>query len=64
MRADTQFSVVEATLKGYQKWILAHGRSPQEDVRPILYEYNLAVTNIINRSSSELNSSRRLRIGL
>lgn len=33
MRADTQFSVVEATLKGYQKWIIAHGRSPQEDVR-------------------------------
>uniref|UniRef100_A0A093XXU9 Exportin-5 C-terminal domain-containing protein n=1 Tax=Talaromyces marneffei PM1 TaxID=1077442 RepID=A0A093XXU9_TALMA len=31
MRADTQFSVVEATLKGYQKWIIAHGRSPQED---------------------------------
>lgn len=36
MRADTQFSVVEATLKGYQKWIIAHGRSPQEDVRSTL----------------------------
>lgn len=33
MRADTQFSVVEAALKGYQKWIIAHGRSPQQDVR-------------------------------
>ena len=32
MRADTQFSVVEASLKGYQKWIAAHGRSPQQDV--------------------------------
>ncbi|KAH8693974.1 putative nuclear import and export protein Msn5 [Talaromyces proteolyticus] len=31
MRADTQFSVVEAALKGYQKWIIAHGRSPQQD---------------------------------
>ncbi|OKL56700.1 hypothetical protein UA08_08012 [Talaromyces atroroseus] len=31
MRADTQFSVVEATLKGYQKWIIAHGGSPQQD---------------------------------
>lgn len=33
MRADTQFSVVDATLKGYQKWIIIHGRMPQEDVR-------------------------------
>lgn len=32
MRADTQFSVVEASLKGYQKWVAAHGRSPQHDV--------------------------------
>ncbi|KAL1989471.1 hypothetical protein VTN49DRAFT_7282 [Thermomyces lanuginosus] len=31
MRADTQFSVVEATLKGYQKWTVALGRTPQDD---------------------------------
>lgn len=33
MRADTQFAVVEATLKGYNKWVSAHGRMPQQDVR-------------------------------
>jgi len=32
MRADTQFTVVEATLKGYNKWVAAHGRMPQQDV--------------------------------
>ncbi|KKK25029.1 hypothetical protein P175DRAFT_0560730 [Aspergillus ochraceoroseus IBT 24754] len=31
MRADTQFAVVEATLKGYNKWVSAHGRMPQQD---------------------------------
>ncbi|KAI9927716.1 hypothetical protein ASPWEDRAFT_113938 [Aspergillus wentii DTO 134E9] len=31
MRADTQFAVVEATLKGYNKWVLAHGKMPQQD---------------------------------
>ncbi|KAF9892935.1 hypothetical protein FE257_000527 [Aspergillus nanangensis] len=31
MRADTQFAVVEATLKGYNKWVAAHGRMPQQD---------------------------------
>ncbi|KKA20307.1 Nuclear import and export protein Msn5 [Rasamsonia emersonii CBS 393.64] len=31
MRADTQFSVVEATLKGYNKWVTVHGRMPQQD---------------------------------
>ncbi|KAL4740076.1 armadillo-type protein [Aspergillus similis] len=31
MRADTQFAVVEATLKGYTKWIVVHGRMPQQD---------------------------------
>lgn len=33
MRADTQFAVVEATLKGYNKWVYAHGKMPQQDVR-------------------------------
>ncbi|KAL2219423.1 armadillo-type protein [Thermoascus aurantiacus ATCC 26904] len=33
MRADTQFTVVEATLKGYNKWVAAHGRMPQQDER-------------------------------
>jgi hypothetical protein len=32
MRADTQFAVVEATLKGYNKWVSAHGKMPQQDV--------------------------------
>ncbi|KAL5337340.1 armadillo-type protein [Aspergillus crustosus] len=31
MRADTQFAVVEATLKGYSKWVSLQGRSPQQD---------------------------------
>ncbi|KAL4926925.1 karyopherin MSN5 [Aspergillus undulatus] len=31
MRADTQFAVVEATLKGYNKWVSLHGRMPQQD---------------------------------
>ncbi|KAL2835066.1 armadillo-type protein [Aspergillus cavernicola] len=31
MRADTQFAVVEATLKGYTKWVSSHGRMPQQD---------------------------------
>lgn len=46
MRADTQFSVVEATLKGYQKWIIAHGRSPQEDVRSNCVKVIIIVANI------------------
>lgn len=32
MRADTQFAVVEATLKGYSKWVISHGKTPQQDV--------------------------------
>ncbi|KAL2831252.1 armadillo-type protein [Aspergillus pseudoustus] len=31
MRADTQFAVVEATLKGYTKWVSLHGNMPQQD---------------------------------
>ncbi|KAH2535509.1 hypothetical protein KXW97_007264 [Aspergillus fumigatus] len=31
MRADTQFAVVEATLKGYNKWVSGHGKMPQQD---------------------------------
>ncbi|KAJ5909730.1 hypothetical protein N7504_004373 [Penicillium tannophilum] len=31
MRADAQFAVVEAVIKGYHKWIEAHGKAPQED---------------------------------
>lgn len=46
MRADTQFSVVEATLKGYQKWIIAHGRSPQEDVRSKCVKVSIIFANI------------------
>lgn len=31
MRFDTQFTVVEAALKGYSKWVSSRGRRPQED---------------------------------
>ncbi|PGH23822.1 hypothetical protein AJ80_02070 [Polytolypa hystricis UAMH7299] len=31
LRADTQFTVVEATLKGYSKWVMGLGKNPQED---------------------------------
>ncbi|KAJ6157769.1 hypothetical protein N7470_005361 [Penicillium chermesinum] len=31
MRADAQFAVVEAVIKGYHKWIEAHGKAPQND---------------------------------
>lgn len=33
MRADAQFAVVEAVVKGYNKWVSAHGKAPQRDVR-------------------------------
>jgi exportin-5 len=32
MRADAQFAVVEAVIKGFNKWIEAHGKAPQQDV--------------------------------
>jgi exportin-5 len=32
MRADAQFAVVEAVIKGFNKWVEAHGKAPQEDV--------------------------------
>ncbi|KAL1958950.1 hypothetical protein VTO42DRAFT_3503 [Malbranchea cinnamomea] len=31
LRADTQFNVVEATLKGYNKWVETRGKAPQQD---------------------------------
>lgn len=31
MRADAQFAVVEAVIKGFNKWIDSHGKSPQRD---------------------------------
>ncbi|KAK1139975.1 karyopherin [Aspergillus melleus] len=31
MRADTQFAVVEALLRGYNRWLAAHGKMPQQD---------------------------------
>jgi exportin-5 len=33
MRADAQFAVVEAVIKGYNKWVSAHGKAPQHDVK-------------------------------
>jgi exportin-5 len=32
LQADTQFAVVEATLRGYNKWVDIHGKMPQQDV--------------------------------
>lgn len=32
MRADAQFAVVEAVIKGFNKWIEVHGKAPQQDV--------------------------------
>lgn len=45
LRADTQFTVVEATLKGYNKWIAAHGQTPQQDVSfwALLLEINVLI---------------------
>ncbi|KAJ5614425.1 hypothetical protein N7528_008079 [Penicillium herquei] len=31
MRADAQFAVVEAVIKGYHKWVDSHGKTPQKD---------------------------------
>lgn len=31
MRADAQFAVVEAVIKGFNKWIDVHGKAPQQD---------------------------------
>ncbi|KAG5290004.1 nuclear import and export protein Msn5 [Histoplasma ohiense] len=31
LQADTQFTVVEATLRGFSKWVEAPGNSPQQD---------------------------------
>ncbi|KAJ5197953.1 uncharacterized protein N7498_007070 [Penicillium cinerascens] len=31
MRADAQFAVVEAVIKGYNKWVESHGKTPQRD---------------------------------
>jgi exportin-5 len=33
LRVDAHFTVVEAALKGYMKWRLAHGSKPQQDVQ-------------------------------
>ncbi|PGH11682.1 hypothetical protein AJ79_04705 [Helicocarpus griseus UAMH5409] len=31
LQADTQFTVVEATLRGFSKWVESHGKMPQQD---------------------------------
>ncbi|OJJ48636.1 hypothetical protein ASPZODRAFT_150826 [Penicilliopsis zonata CBS 506.65] len=31
MRADSQFTVVDAVLKGYGRWVASHGKTPQQD---------------------------------
>ena len=32
MRVDAHFTVMEAALKGFRKWVAAHGKDPQQDV--------------------------------
>lgn len=59
MRADTHFCVVEATLKGYQKWIIAHGRSPQQDVRLIYFlSCSSALMSLIRQTGATANCAR------
>ena len=41
MRADAQFAVVEAVIKGYHKWIEAHGKAPQEDVWSLIWLWSI-----------------------
>ncbi|KAI9820881.1 MAG: hypothetical protein M1832_003514 [Thelocarpon impressellum] len=42
LRVDAHFSVVESALKGYMKWRMAHGTSPQRDeLERITMEANL-----------------------
>ncbi|KAJ5289076.1 hypothetical protein N7478_002106 [Penicillium angulare] len=53
MRADAQFAVVEAVIKGYHKWIGAHGKAPQEDEQErSALEYGVEnwATNLMQRS--------------
>jgi exportin-5 len=32
LRVDSNFTVIEAALKGYMKWRASHGSKPQQDV--------------------------------
>lgn len=41
MRADAQFAVVEAVVKGFNKWLDAHGKAPQHDVGFHFIECNI-----------------------
>lgn len=52
MRADAQFAVVEAVVKGFNKWLDSHGKAPQNDVRFSLFPPDVSNTNSINRSKS------------
>jgi exportin-5 len=46
LRADTQFTVVESTLKGFNKWVESHGTAAQQDVsRPVPDILRLFITN-------------------
>lgn len=52
MRADTQFAVVEATLKGYGKWVSAHGKLPQQDVCIPFVSQGLINVNVRSRNNN------------
>jgi len=57
MRADTQFAVVDATLKGYNKWISAHGKTPQQDVCFCVLLRSLSLTKKQEQKRSELETA-------
>lgn len=65
MRADTQFAVVEATLKGYNKWISSHGKAPQQDVRDrFLYSVCLYSVDGKTGANAERTGDRSRGLGI
>ncbi|EDP52861.1 nuclear import and export protein Msn5, putative [Aspergillus fumigatus A1163] len=61
MRADTQFAVVEATLKGYNKWVSGHGKMPQQD-DPILKQRIIKLIVDISSRALDKNPSFSLKV--
>lgn len=57
MRADTQFAVTEATLKGYNKWVTAHGKMPQQDVSSTRVRFCAPLTPAQEQKRGELEST-------
>ena len=55
MRADAQFAVVEAVIKGYHKWVEAHGKTPQRDVCFLNLSTEQELANHFHRSRRGVN---------